>query len=460
MALTKAGTGTLTLSGSNITYSGPTTIIGGTLSLVAPAAGGAVLSASTPITVNSGLLALSGGINAIYTNPVTVNAGGAINCVRAANLGLLTLSGGTASGTSDVTYGTWFLVGGVHATGGATSYLTAPNMVLNAANTFTVDSGATLDVTGFFWNSNGSNALTKAGPGAPVTSGSNTYAGATIINAGTVTITGSGCLANTNAITIAPGTTLNLGGANNNEIQQAASGGTLNVGGLLDVTTNTAHTLYASTIALSGGTLTSSQSVPTYGAFFVGGGGGSRTITASGAGNTISAVNFGIQGGDTLTNHAMIQVDLGQTYTNSGQIAGDATTILTLGASAVFSVSHSSQMNLAGAVTGSGALSLTGDGSGTLVLAGTNSYTGGTYVDEGTLIVDKSAAAADGTSLTVGAGGVFIFDPTATSSSLGADSHVASSSGVAAVPEPGTLALLGMAGIVAAAAAWRRRKGN
>ena len=105
-------------------------------------------------------------------------------------------------------------------------------------------------------------------------------------------------------------------------------------------------------------------------------------------------------------------------------------------------------------------LTLGGDGTGTLILSGTNTYGGGTCVDEGTLIVDNNAAVADGTSLTVGAGGTFVFDPTVTSSSLGADSRVASSNRVAPVPAPGTLALLGVAGIVAATAAWRRRKGN
>ena len=57
--------------------------------------------------------------------------------------------------------------------------------------------------------------------------------------------------------------------------------------------------------------------------------------------------------------------------------------------------------------------SLTETGSGTLIVGGDNSYTGGTNVLGGTLIVSSASALPYGSSLTVGAGGTFIFDPTA-----------------------------------------------
>jgi hypothetical protein len=63
--------------------------------------------------------------------------------------------------------------------------------------------------------------------------------------------------------------------------------------------------------------------------------------------------------------------------------------------------------------------------------------------------------------LTVG-GATFVFDPNAV---VNGDSLTASpggavvpAGGVSPVPEPGILALLGVAGIVAAAAAWRKRR--
>ena len=102
-------------------------------------------------------------------------------------------------------------------------------------------------------------------------------------------------------------------------------------------------------------------------------------------------------------------------------------------------------------------MTLEGDGTGQLILGGTNSFTGGTYIDPGTLIVNNSSAIPDGTSLTVGAGGVFIFDPMVYVGSSVESSPAHAAGGVAAVPEPGTIILLA-AGLVAGFVVWRRGK--
>ena len=105
-----------------------------------------------------------------------------------------------------------------------------------------------------------------------------------------------------------------------------------------------------------------------------------------------------------------------------------------------------------------GTLALLKTGSGALILSGAdNAYTGGTYVDAGTLIVNNTGAIQDGLTLTVGAGGVFIFDPTASGSAMDAASSHPASATVAPVPEPGTRELLAVAGVVVAAAVWRKR---
>ena len=104
---------------------------------------------------------------------------------------------------------------------------------------------------------------------------------------------------------------------------------------------------------------------------------------------------------------------------------------------------------------GTGVLELSGPG--TLVLANSNTYGvsgGGTIVSGGTLIATCSDAIPAGTSLSVGAGGVFIYDP---SQAPTAGSVVAAGT-VAAVPEPGTLTLLAAGLAVAAAFGWRRRR--
>jgi autotransporter-associated beta strand protein len=105
--------------------------------------------------------------------------------------------------------------------------------------------------------------------------------------------------------------------------------------------------------------------------------------------------------------------------------------------------------------------SLTLDDAGTLILSGSNGYTGGTVVSAGTLAVLNTGAIPDvgisglGTSLTVGAGGTVVFGPSLTAGAVLAEEPPA---GVAArpevVPEPGTLALLSAA--LCGAAAGRR----
>ena len=58
--------------------------------------------------------------------------------------------------------------------------------------------------------------------------------------------------------------------------------------------------------------------------------------------------------------------------------------------------------------------SLSLSGNGQLILSGTGSYTGGTFVEGGTLYMTSSTAIANDSNLTVGAGGTFVFDPSVT----------------------------------------------
>jgi autotransporter-associated beta strand protein len=104
---------------------------------------------------------------------------------------------------------------------------------------------------------------------------------------------------------------------------------------------------------------------------------------------------------------------------------------------------------------GGGHHALTMSGSdGTLILSGTDTYSGGTTVTAGTLVAASDTALPKGTSLTVGAGGTLIVDP---SWPAAAPMSLSAASAVEAVPEPGSLALL-TAGLVAGFAAWRTRK--
>jgi autotransporter-associated beta strand protein len=100
-------------------------------------------------------------------------------------------------------------------------------------------------------------------------------------------------------------------------------------------------------------------------------------------------------------------------------------------------------LTIGGMISGQGGLAKTGTGD--LVLSGPDTYSGGTDVESGKLILASSDALLEGSSLTVGANGESIF--------RGSLPRTA-----APVPESGTLLLLSVAGIVAAAATWRRRR--
>ena len=83
------------------------------------------------------------------------------------------------------------------------------------------------------------------------------------------------------------------------------------------------------------------------------------------------------------------------------------------------------------------------DGPASLILSGSNDYSGGTTVESGCLCIAASAALPAGGSLIIGAGGTLIFDPSAAGApaELVSLPQVHTASEIVAVPEPGTLAL-------------------
>jgi autotransporter-associated beta strand protein len=81
----------------------------------------------------------------------------------------------------------------------------------------------------------------------------------------------------------------------------------------------------------------------------------------------------------------------------------------------------------------SGGIDLTNSGAGMLTLTGTNSYSGGTYVDNGTIVANSSSALPDNGNLWVGANARSML-PTAVVPSM--------AEAATAVPEPGSIALL------------------
>jgi autotransporter-associated beta strand protein len=174
-----------------------------------------------------------------------------------------------------------------------------------------------------------------------------------------------------------------------------------------------------------------------------------------GSGDATAGYTLSGSGSDTLT------------FSNSGAIASaqvsvsDGTHFLdapvVLASNLVVTSTGSNPWTLsfgtAGITDGGESLSLTmSAGNGTLILSGTNRYTGGTIVDAGTLIVTGRDALAAGTNLTVGADAASVF------AALQAGPSVAVSRIAAAVPEPSASVLLVVGVIALTAYGWRRRR--
>jgi autotransporter-associated beta strand protein len=131
---------------------------------------------------------------------------------------------------------------------------------------------------------------------------------------------------------------------------------------------------------------------------------------------------------------------------------------IVLAGNLVVSMSGGGSLDLSGSVSQAtgvfASLSLSGEGQ--LILSGTDSYTGDTTVSSGTLCVTDSSALPEETSLTIGAGGVFIFDPSvADAQPLAALPAEVAANSAAAVPEPAMFELLAAGGACFLAARFR-----
>ena len=393
--LNKTDTGTLILSGAN-TYSGTTTVSGGTLRVTGSVTG-------SPVTVNNG--ATLGGTGTI-AGAVTVNAGGAI--APGSSPGTLTVGSLTLLAGSILTYelATPGVVGGgvndlIDVTGNLTldgainvtplaGFAIGSYRLMNYGGALTNN---TLDFgtmpTGFayqlqtavvgqvnlvvltptpdpiqYWD--GGNTV---GNGA-VDGGSGTW------TAGPTNWTNSGGSINqawggqTAVFRATPGTVSVVGPITFTGLQFETSGYTLAAGAGGVLNTSTAET----TVRLGNAVMA------TIGVAISGSGG----LSVQGAGTLVFTGDNTYSGGTTIASGSILQIGSGGT---SGSIIGNVANNGTL----VFN--RSDTLAFAGSISGDGLLRQ--DGTGTLVLSGTSSYTGGTIVNAGTVSVSADANLGD-----------------------------------------------------------------
>lgn len=364
--VTKSGSGVLALSGAN-TYTGATAVNSGTLNLTGSLTSAVNVANGATITgtgSTTGLLTMSGGSTfAASTSGVGFTASG-VAFTGATNL---IFDGATTNGsTYDLfNYG----AGGVSGLSNLTSSFRTTFTDTGSKITGTVSTGTrTWNTTSGVWESGGATTNWLEGDqkyfnGDTVTFG-NPASGSIVTLNGSLLPGGAVSVNNANAYTFSGGGS--IGGS---------SGLTKDGEGILNIATANTYSggtnINAGTVSLSGsGTLGAST-----GAVVLSGG----ALDLGSTGQTVGAVSITAAAatGDTIKNGTLTSA----TFTASNT-----------GGNAIVS----------GIIAGSS--SVTMSGSGTLTLAGANSYTGATSVKNGTLTLSATGSVANSASLTLGDG--------------------------------------------------------
>jgi autotransporter-associated beta strand protein len=432
--LTVTGEGALALTASN-TYSGGTTAAGGVLSIQNAAGLG-----SGGVTLAGGTLQLAAAPSASPAVALTANSAIDVTGITAATLGGLSIGGNTLYVTGK-------------ATGANVPYsLTLGSGTLSGSPMFNVaDNGSGIGTLtlGALDDGGTPQTLTKAGSGmlTLAATAASLVQGTTVnVSGGTLKSAAAAALGSFARVTVNSGATLTL--AASQQISSLAGSGSVALGGNLLTVGNSDNQscTFSGVISGSGGGLAKQgSSILTLGGSdsFTGG-------TTVAAGTLRLAASAALPGGTSATVNGTL--DLNAFGANLGVLAGSGTVNHSGAGGNTLTVGSG---DFSGAIENTaGTLALLKSGSGELVLSGSDGYTGGTTVVAGMLDVTNSKALASGTSLTLGTSAKFAFDSPADLPVADPSRAVSPS---AAVPEPGALALLAAAGLLAGCSAWRRR---
>ena len=454
LTLDVAGNSMLVLNGTD-SYSGGTSINAGTLEI---GAGGNTGTLGPGSAVDNSVLVVNRSDSYTLSNSVsgsgslyeigngTLTLGGTntlLGSIYATNSGALSISSSAASASAKSLF--------VGFAGGASgSYTQSGGVLTLTGTTFNAATGVGLTV-GSSTGSIGTlvitgGTITGAGPlmvwsGSGAMTVSQTGATPTLVNPGWLTLGQTSGAAGT--LTQTGGTialTAAVGADFYDGYGPGAAGTYIMHGGSL-IARNIRNDSGTATIYQDGGVIALSGAVSlgmnagASGTYTLAGGLLQTPSITAGAGT--AAFNFS---GGTLQNAPTSNLSV----TTPVNLSGSGTVNIDVGQTGAFT---------AAAPIGGGG-SLLKLGGGTLTLSGTDSYTGGTNVFNGTLIVATPQAIKDGTSLYVGSAPAApgFFAPVVPTSELSTATVAA-----ATVPEPGTLALLA-ACAAAASLALRRRK--
>ncbi|NCV44142.1 MAG: hypothetical protein EBW15_05000, partial [Actinobacteria bacterium] len=392
-ALTKAGSSTLTLSGSN-TYTGKTTINAGIIKI---GANNVMPDNSEVVLANTAGVALD--VNGKTDTIGSISGGGAsggnITLESGSGTGALTVNqftfgdyAGVISGSGSFTkssYGVLRLTsantytGATSVTGGDLIVMVnsgIPNTALSLTGTarlLLLKDGLSLDVGTLTIKDNTSGSIVKTGSGTLTLSGSNTYQGSTTVSAGTLSLASNNAISNSNAMNVASGANLDIGGTTQT-IGTLSGSGNINLGsgsGALTVSQRT----FSGYSGIIGGTGSFTKSGPgvlrlnagnTYsGSTTIAG--GEIIIGISDALPTTSAISFT----GASTRLLMLEQNISQAFTSLTSSSGlSGISIFGYGTNS-FNLNQSVSSNFYGGLLGT--FNFVKNGIGTITMHGTRS---------------------------------------------------------------------------------------
>jgi autotransporter-associated beta strand protein len=442
--LTKEGSGTLTLSGTN-TNTGTLTVNEGGLTLdQAETNTGTVLHDDSNLTLNAGAITVSDTSETVYqftynggtvTGQIISTAGysyfvdtgltttiasilyGDVGVTKTGNGTLVLTQTNTYTGTTTINGGT-IRISADRNLGAVPAEATASHIILNGGTisttttfelnsnrgielgsshgTITVADSTTLTYDGIIADASGeSNNFTKDGNGTLDLGGTNTYTGTTTISAGTLEVDGT--LAQT-AVDVASGaiydvdatdTVLSIEGEGTIDLTDAAltagDGNDLEFSGVFNGA-NTFTKVGSGTLTLSGDNSSASYT--------------GKLVIDAGTISVAADTNLGAAPGSAVADQITLSGGTLQTTADFTLNTNRGITLSTDGGG--INTNTSTTLTYGGVIDGTTAFTKSGDG--TLLISGTQTYTGATTISAGTLqlgasnlIVNSSTMAVNGT---------------------------------------------------------------
>ena len=400
-SLTKAGAGTLILSGEN-TYTGSTTVNAGILQSDTPNAfaegayivnGGTLAMKDFSLTMTSLFgtggtvdLGISGSTNLTVNQAGNTIYGGFITGAGAltkAGEGTLTLTGANNYGGNTMVEGGTLQIGN-----GSTSGSIIGNIVLSDNAGVAFNRSDTFTYSGII---SGDGSLTKTGIGVLTLTGINTYTGSTTVNAGTLQSGTSGAFAE--GAYIINGGRLEL---NYSDLTMTSLSGTTDGVVYLGSMNPTTLTVNQTDNTAYNGVITGNGSLTKTGM-------GTLTLTGNSDYTDGTVVSGGLVNFNRAGNFGSGQITLdggGLQWATSYNGTDISARLNPLGAGGGIFDTNGNNVTLGSAISGTGFLTKAGMGS--LTLTGNNDHSGGVIINAGTLILTGTNTYGGGTTVNAG----------------------------------------------------------